>query len=404
MRSGSSAWAKALGLVWSAALPIPASAQTPPSPDLVWCHDAGRDLVQPLSRSGCKGAVLDDEAGLRLDEEIRQRRLDKMRAALAREEAARAAGLAFASAGAGFLINDRGDLLTSAHVVVGCDALGARAAGEDLTPFRILAMDGERDLAIGRLEQVPAHAVPARFAPRAAPDGDPAALFGFPHEGMIPLVARMTPVHLDHSVAHPERDGATGLRGDVRRGHSGGPVLDTQGRVTGLLKAKVDSVEAYRRSGRLLKEMGVMLDREELLAFLNRAQAPYAIAPEEGPEMSGEALYAAATPSLARIDCFKRRIQPARSPRLVEETPVETLDEVLGAAPVEPPAAEAPPAGAETPQKAAAATEAPPEAPALAAPAAPPLPQAAAPAEPAPKPEAETAAAVPEAAPPPAQP
>ncbi len=274
--------------------------------------------MQPISAADCAGEVLSDEAGLALDEEIRQRRLDKMRAALVREEAARAAGVVFASAGAGFLINESGDVLTSAHVVMGCDALGARPAGADLTPFRVLAMDAERDLAIGRVEHVPSGASPARFAPRVAPDGDPAALLGFPHEGMIPLVARMTPVHLDHSVAHPERDGATGLRGDVRRGHSGGPVLDSQGRVTGLLKAKVDSVEAYRRSGRLLKEMGVMLDREELLAFLNRAQAPYVVAPEEGAELSGEEIYALARPALTRIDCFKRLIQPARSPLLVE--------------------------------------------------------------------------------------
>ncbi len=332
LRSGFRASVAAFVLAASggAAAQSPAPSQ-PPAADLVWCHDAPRDLVQPISRADCSGVVLADEAGLALDEEIRQRRLVKMRAALAREEAAQAAGLAFASAGAGFLINEFGDVLTSAHVVMGCDALGARPAGLDLTPFRVLAMDAERDLAIGRLDPPPPEAAPVRFAPRAAPDGDPAALFGFPHEGMIPLVARLTPVHLDYAVADPERDGATGLRGDVRRGHSGGPVMDSQGRVTGLLKAKVDSVEAWRRSGRLLKEMGVMLAREELLAFLNRAQAPYHVAPEEGAELSGEELYALAKPSLARIDCFKRRIQPARSPRIVEGPQAEPPEVDQGA-------------------------------------------------------------------------
>ncbi|MDD2868765.1 serine protease [Neomegalonema sp.] len=368
-RRGLRAGALGIGLILLAAPGGSAAAQTPASAasELVWCHDAPRDLVQPLSRADCKGVVLSDAAGLALDEEIRQRRLDRMRAALAREEAAQAAGLAFASAGAGFLINESGDVLTSAHVVMGCDALGARPAGLDLTPFHVLAMDAERDLAIGRLDSPPPGASPVRFAPRNAPDGDPAALFGFPHEGMIPLRARLTPVHLDHSVAHPERDGATGLRGDVRRGHSGGPVMDSQGRVTGLLKAKVDSVEAWRRSGRLLKEMGVMLARDELLAFLNRAQAPYHVAPEEGPELTGEELYALATPSLARIDCFKRRIQPARSPRILEgpqdpqeeapavdqEAVVETgapkIPFAFAARPEEPPPPPEAPASAEAP-------------------------------------------------------
>ncbi len=354
------------GAVWTAS----AQAQDAASggDPLVWCHDEPRDLVQPLAASACAGVALSDAEGLKLDEEIRQRRLDKMRAALAREDAARAAGLVFASAGAGFLINERGDLLTSAHVVSGCDALGARPAGADLTPFRILAMDAERDLAIGRVERIPPHAALARFAPRAAPDGDPAALLGFPHEGMIPLIPRMTPVHLDHAVADPQRDGATGLRGDVRRGHSGGPVLDSRGRVTGLLKAKVDSVEAYRRSGKVLKDMGVMLDREELAAFLDRAQAPYHLAPEEAPELTGEQLFDEGELYVARIDCFRRRLQPAHSPRVTETSPpvpaLETGD-LAGAVVEEGPPKRAPaaPPPAE-PQAEAAPPAQPPEEPA----------------------------------------
>ena len=133
-----------------------------------------------------------------------------------------------------------GLVVTNAHVVAGSQAIRLSVDGEGPeVAARIVAFDPQRDVAV--------LAAPALRAPALVPGeqlsrGDDAALAGFPgDQGLWVGAARVRAV-LDARGADIYGDyGATretySLRATVRRGASGGPMVDTDGHVVGMVFA-----------------------------------------------------------------------------------------------------------------------------------------------------------------------
>lgn len=127
-----------------------------------------------------------------------------------------------------------GLVVTNAHVIAGEDdtAVELRSGGGaiDVTPVHY---DPSNDLA---LLSVPGLSAPALdLAPDPA-RGTAGAILGYPHNGSFRieparLGATGTLISQDSYGRGPIRRLLTGLRGDVRSGNSGGPVVDARGRV-----------------------------------------------------------------------------------------------------------------------------------------------------------------------------
>lgn len=280
---------------WSA----PAIADAP----TVNCHDPARGIVQRVYSHQCKGAVVDDAEAEALRIDLERRRRVRAEEASAEDAAIEARGLRLASAGAGFIVGERGEALTSAHVIDGCDGVLLRDPDRKLYDGTVLRVDRAADLALLRVADPPPGR--ATFAPDRPVQDQPIALVGFPHEGMIPLEPRLTPVWAAYDVADPRATGLLGVRGDVRRGHSGGPAFDSRGELVGLLRAKVDSVRAARERGEALSRMGVLVDVGALRSFLDEAHVAYAQAQAPGEEMSGRAIFQRAREGILRIECYR---------------------------------------------------------------------------------------------------
>ena len=143
-----------------------------------------------------------------------------------------------------------GYLVTNAHVVSG--TLSTRVS-QDVgrpggVPATVVLFDPERDVAILWAPQVGAAALPASNGQR----GTPAAVIGYPGGGSEAI----SPAVLDTSTVANGRDiyndGLVDrsiwiLSADVRPGNSGGPVVDLQGGVLGLIFAasSTDPGQAY---------------------------------------------------------------------------------------------------------------------------------------------------------------
>ncbi len=294
------------GLALATALPfaLPAHAGDP-AMEVVHCWDEGRGIVQPVRRKRCTGREVTaaEARQLKVDAEISRRRTMARSDAIRRAEAARPQK--FHSAGAGFAINDRGTILTSAHVVRGCDAVELRVPGSHRRiPVRLRATDEANDLAL--LDSPYRIATYLRLAPHLPDDGEPVAVIGYPQEGRIRLTPRLTPALVSYDLSDPRRRGLIGVLGDIRRGHSGGPVLDSKGRVIGVLKAKIDSVAAKRLTGTIIKHLAVVVEARAVAALLDRTRVPYAVDGPDGRERTEAGLYALGTAATVRLDCLRK--------------------------------------------------------------------------------------------------
>jgi S1-C subfamily serine protease len=129
----------------------------------------------------------------------------------------------------------RGVVVTNAHVVAGQDDTTVQVGGAGAhLDAQAIWFDTRNDLAILRVEGLAG--APALRLGEGADEGTSAAVLGFPENGPYDVApARLghtaTVISQDAYGRGPVRRPITALRGRVRQGNSGGPVVDGRGRV-----------------------------------------------------------------------------------------------------------------------------------------------------------------------------
>jgi hypothetical protein len=126
-----------------------------------------------------------------------------------------------------------GLVVTNAHVVAGEDDTTVEPDGGDKMDATAVVFDPHNDIAVLR---VPGLGLPALGQRSGARVGVPAAILGFPENGPFDAVAgrlgeTRTVLSRDAYGNGPVRRRVTSLRGHIRSGNSGGPVVDAAGRV-----------------------------------------------------------------------------------------------------------------------------------------------------------------------------
>jgi Trypsin-like peptidase domain/Colicin V production protein len=129
-----------------------------------------------------------------------------------------------------------GVVVTNAHVVAGETDTTVQVQGTG-TPYPAQAIwfDSTNDVAILRVEQIAGRAEPLPMDVNSKP-GTPAAILGFPENGPFDVqparLGQTTVVRTQDAYGRgPVMRKITSLRGKVRSGNSGGPVVDSRGRV-----------------------------------------------------------------------------------------------------------------------------------------------------------------------------
>lgn len=138
--------------------------------------------------------------------------------------------------GSGFVIAPQ-RVLTNAHVVAGTDEVVVEVGAGELRA-RVVYYDSNTDIAV--LDVPSLTAPPLRFAPAAAASGSDAIVLGYPLDG--PYTASAARVRERIQLSGPNiydsqtvrRDVYT-VRAQVRSGNSGGPLIDPNGNVLGVV-------------------------------------------------------------------------------------------------------------------------------------------------------------------------
>lgn len=149
--------------------------------------------------------------------------------------------------GSGVIINDRGDILTSLHVVE--DALDIQVTFADGTASnaQVIVEQAENDIAVLRASQPPGLLVPATLGnPNAMRIGDEAFAVGNPF-GLFSSMTAGVVSGLNRSFQPPDRDrqlqGLMQIDAAVNPGNSGGPLLNRYGQVVGIVVGIVNPTE-----------------------------------------------------------------------------------------------------------------------------------------------------------------
>ncbi len=151
------------------------------------------------------------------------------------------------SLGSGVVINDTGDVLTALHVVTGSTVISLTFANGSEVQAKILAQHPENDTALLRANQPPSLIVPAVLgSPNSMRVGDEAFAVGNPF-GLYSSMSAGVISGFDRSF-HPPSSTLT-LRGliqidaAVNPGNSGGPLLNRDGEVIGIVEGLVNPTE-----------------------------------------------------------------------------------------------------------------------------------------------------------------
>ncbi|MCC9196980.1 MarP family serine protease [Arthrobacter sp. zg-Y820] len=141
--------------------------------------------------------------------------------------------------GSGFVVADD-RVITNAHVVAGVSEPVVQVPDGGALPGKVVYFDSSRDLAVLAVDNLEADPIPLG---EVLPNDTTAAFAGYPAGGPFRLQAANVERLSDVSVrniygAAPEVLEVYTLAANVQQGNSGGPLLDIDGRVAGVIFAK----------------------------------------------------------------------------------------------------------------------------------------------------------------------
>jgi S1-C subfamily serine protease len=149
--------------------------------------------------------------------------------------------------GSGVVIDDRGAVLTSLHVVANADSIRLTFADGTESEAQVIAEQPENDIAVLRPRRLPQLLVPATLGnPNAMRVGDEAYVVGNPF-GLYGSMSVGVISGLERTFQLPDSDqqleGLIQIDAAVNPGNSGGPLLNRSGHVVGIVAGLANPTE-----------------------------------------------------------------------------------------------------------------------------------------------------------------
>ncbi len=146
--------------------------------------------------------------------------------------------------GSGVVVNQLGDILTSLHVVADATSIELTFADGSKSTAQIAVRRSDDDIAVLRADELPAVLVPATLGNPASAQvgseafvvGNPFGLYGSISSGVISGLGRSFEMPDSRQVLH----GLIQVDAAVNPGNSGGPLLNRNGQVIGIVAALVN--------------------------------------------------------------------------------------------------------------------------------------------------------------------
>jgi S1-C subfamily serine protease len=209
------------------------------------------------------------------------------------------------SSGTAFAVSTGGHVLSNSHVIEKCTDVSLWLGDGRILPARVLARDGANDLALLKVETVFTSWAQLRATPLRP--GETVLAIGFPLSTLLSSSASITTGNV--SALSGVKDDLRHLQftAPVQPGNSGGPLLDSAGRLVGVVSFKLDSLQMAARTGDLPQNVNFAVKASLVQEFaashgvtLDRASAAL-------PALDPADVYTRAQAYTMRVDCTIRR-------------------------------------------------------------------------------------------------
>jgi S1-C subfamily serine protease len=176
--------------------------------------------------------------------------------------------------GTGFVISSSGHVVTNNHVIDGCVGdIHGNLNGESPVALRVVSSDETNDLALlqapGSFKEV------ATIREKAIHSGDTVVAIGYPFHGLLTS---------DFTVTTGIVSSLSGIFNDTRYlqisaavqpGNSGGPLLDTNGQIVGMVAAKLNALKIAKATGDIPENINFAIKTGMIRDFLDNSVVAY---------------------------------------------------------------------------------------------------------------------------------
>ena len=196
-----------------------------------------------------------------------KRQADAQRQAEAKRkaDAAKKSKLYRVGSGSGFSISRDGLIVTNHHVIDGCSAVAVSDKGEMYRAI-VQSVDERNDLALLKSKLRPAHV----FA--LNPEGTDILreiyVAGYPFGRMVSNSVKVTKGIVSSLVGLENNSAQIQIDAPIQVGNSGGPILDSEGRVVGVSVSKLDAFEVMKKKKQIPEGVGFGVKSETLIQML----------------------------------------------------------------------------------------------------------------------------------------
>ncbi|HVM79058.1 MAG TPA: tetratricopeptide repeat-containing serine protease family protein [Stellaceae bacterium] len=203
--------------------------------------------------------------------------------------------------GSGFYVTTSGLAVTNNHVVARCGAVRV-TEGDQSTPATVVATDPDLDLALVKLP----HSVAAAAVFRESPPrlGESVVAMGFPLSGLLTSDAVVTTGIVSALAGTHDNRRELQISAPVQPGNSGGPLLDSNGHIVGVVVASLNAVSVAEVTGAIPENVNFAIKGDEAKAFL-RAHGVTPATAANNRELPTAEIAELALKFTVRMECWK---------------------------------------------------------------------------------------------------
>ena len=207
------------------------------------------------------------------------------------------------SSGSGFVVGV-GRAVTNHHVIDGCQRVSVRTPQGQVLAARVMAGDARRDLALLGFEGNAGPALRFRESPAVA-RGEMVVTYGFPLSGVLSSGPSLTTGDVSALAGLRDNPLHFQISAPVQPGNSGGPLLDAQANVVGVVVSKLNAMRiAQMTGGDIPQNVNFAIKGSEAVRFLRDNGASPEMAASTGGDRRASEVGEVAHASTLFIQCF----------------------------------------------------------------------------------------------------